>query len=178
MRPPQPFPDGSVERIEQALRGAQSKAEFQRVQCMWLRAALGLNANQVAQALGWRPTSVRRLQAQFLRQGEGFWECPERGGRRHQNLTREEEARLLESFLPPAKQGGLLEVSRVKLAYEQAVGHVVPKSTVYRMLARHGWRKLAPRPRHPQAVEARQQAFKKNFPPRLRPAKEQGGPCA
>ena len=80
MRPPQPFPDGSVERIEQALRGAQSKAEFQRVQCMWLRAALGLNANQVAQALGWRPTSVRRLQAQFLRQGEGFWECPERGG--------------------------------------------------------------------------------------------------
>ena len=113
-----------------------------------------------------------------MRQGEGFWERPERGGRRHQNLTREEEARLLQRFLPPAEQGGLLEVSRVKQAYEQAVGHPVPKSTVYRMLARHGWRKLAPRPRHPQADEARQQAFKKNFPPRLRPAKEQGGPCA
>jgi hypothetical protein len=54
-----------------------------------------------------------------------------------------------------------LEVSRVKQAYEQAVGRVVPKSTVYRMLARHGWRKLAPRPRHPQADGARQQALKK-----------------
>jgi transposase len=161
MRPPRPFPKGAAERLEEALRGARSKAEFQRVQCVWLRAALGLNANQVAQALGWRSTSVRRLQAQFLRQGEGLWERPGRGGRHHQNLTREEEARLLQGFLKRAEQGRLLEVSRVKQAYEQAVGHVVPKSTVYRMLARHGWRKLAPRPRHPQADEARQQAFKK-----------------
>ena len=161
MRPPRPFPEGSVERLEQVLREARSKAEFQRVQCVWLRAALGLNANQVAQALGWRPTSVRRLQAQFLQQGEGLWERPGPGGRHHQNLTREEEAGLLQGFLKRAEQGRLLEVSRVKQAYEQAVGHVVPKSTVYRMLARHGWRKLAPRPRHPQADEARQQAFKK-----------------
>jgi transposase len=101
------------------------------------------------------------VQAQFLRQGEGFWDRPERGGRRHQNLGREEEAQLLQSFLPSAERGGLLEVSRVKQAYEQAVGHLVPKSTVYRMLARHGWRKLAPRPRHPQSDEARQQTFKK-----------------
>jgi transposase len=128
---------------------------------VWLRAALGLNANQVAQALGWRPTSVRRLQAQFLRQGEGLWDRPGRGGRHRQNLTREEEARLLQGFLKRAEQGRLLEVSRVKQAYEQVVGHGVPKSTVYRMLGRHGWRKLAPRPRHPQADEARQQAFKK-----------------
>jgi len=161
MRPPRPFPEGSAERLEQALRQARSKAEFQRVQCVWLRAGLGLNANQVAQALGWQPTSVRRLQAQYGRLGEALWQRPGRGGRRHQNLTREEEARLLQGFLQRAEQGRLLEVSRVKQAYEQAVGHVVPKSTVYRMLARHGWRKLAPRPRHPQADGARQQAFKK-----------------
>src|ERR1035441_9722440 len=104
MRPPRSLPEGSVERLEQALRGARSKAEFQRVQCVWLRAALGLNANQVAQALGWPPPSVRRLQAQVLQQGEGFLERRERGGRRHQNLTREEEARLLQSFLLPAEQ--------------------------------------------------------------------------
>jgi transposase len=122
---------------------------------------LGLNANQVAQAVGWQPTSVRRLQAQFWHQGEALWKHPGRGGRRHQNLRREEEGRLLEGFLRRAEQGRLLEVSRVKQAYEQAVGRSVPKSMVCRMLARHGWRKLAPRPRHPQADEARQQAFKR-----------------
>jgi hypothetical protein len=41
MRPPRSFPEGTVERLEQALRGARSKAEFQRVQCVWLRVAQG-----------------------------------------------------------------------------------------------------------------------------------------
>jgi len=58
----------------------------------------------------------------------------------------------------------MLEVSQVKLAYEKAVGHAVPKSTVYRMLARQGWRKIAPRPHHPQVDTTRQPAFKKNSP--------------
>jgi transposase len=161
MRPPRPFPDGTLERLQDALKEARHKADFQRVQCLWLRGALGLNANQVAPALGWRPTSVRRLQAQYLRQGETLWQRPGRGGRRHQNLTPPEEARLWAGFLGRAERGGWLEVSRVQQAYEQAVGHAVPKSTVYRMLARHGWRKLAPRPCHPPADAARQQAFKK-----------------
>jgi len=40
----------------------------------------------------------------------------------------------------------------------------VPKSTVYRMLARQGWRKLAPRPRHPRSDIQAQEAWKKNSP--------------
>jgi transposase len=161
MRPPRPFPEGTHERLQRGLKEARNKVEFQRVQCLWLRAALGLNANQVAQALGWRPTSVRRLQAQYGRQGEALWQRPGRGGRRHQNLSVAEEAQLLAGFLERAERGGLLEVSRVQRAYELAVGHAVAKSTVYRMLARHGWRKLAPRPRHPQTDTVRQQTFKK-----------------
>ena len=66
-----------------------------------------------------------------------------------------------QEFLPQAEKGGILEVSRVKAAYEQALGRKVPKSTVYRMLARHGWRKVVPRPRHPKSDAATQAAFKK-----------------
>ena len=161
MRPPRAFPEGSVEQLRAALKQARRKGEFQRVQCLWLRAALGLNANQVATAVGWRPTSVRRLQSRYLREGNAVLKGRGRGGRRHENLPWEEEQRVLEGFLARAEQGGMLEVSQVKRAYEQAVGHRVPKSTVYRMLARHGWRKLAPRPRHRKADLARQQAFKK-----------------
>lgn len=161
MRPPQSFPEGSVDQLRDGLKQARSKAEFQRVQCLWLRAVLGLNANQVARAVGWHPTSVRRLQARYLHEGQAVLKGPGRGGRRHENLTLPEEQRLLEGFLARAEQGGMLEVSQVKRAYEKALGHAVPKSTIYRMLARHGWRKLAPRPRHPQAEGGRQQAFKK-----------------
>lgn len=162
MRPARAFPRESVEKLRVALRQAKKKSEYQRIQCLWLRASLGLSADQVATALGWLPTSVRRLQAQYLREGEAALRTVGRGGRRHQNLTLDEEQQLLQRFSSQAERGGMLEVSRFKQAYEEAVGHRVPKSTVYRMLARHGWRKIAPRPRHPQADVARQEAFKKN----------------
>lgn len=161
MRPPQAFPEGCTEKLQAALKRARTKGEFQRIQCLWLRAALGWNANQVAAAVGWRPTSVRRVQSRYLREGEAILQSPGRGGRRHENLSREEEQRLLDEFVTPAGQGGIMEVSQVKRAYEKAVGHPVPKSTVYRLLARHGWRKLAPRPRHVKSDAAGQQAFKK-----------------
>jgi len=71
---------------------------------------------------------------------------------------------MLGPFLDEAKKGGILIVSPIKSAYEQTVGREVPDSTVYRMLARHGWRKLAPDKRHPKTDPLAQEAFKKNSP--------------
>src|SRR4030066_354180 len=143
------------------LKQAKTKAEFQSVQCLWLRASLGLSADQVATAIGWHPGSVRKLQARYLREGEAVLKGTGRGGRYYQNLTLEEERRLLQEFLAQSEKGGILEVSQVKAAYEQLLGRKVPKSTVYRMLARHGWRKAVPRPRHPKSDAVTQAAFKK-----------------
>jgi transposase len=63
--------------------------------------------------------------------------------------------------LAQSEKGGILEASRVKAAYEQVLGRKVPKSTIYRMLARHGWRKVVPRPRHPKSDASAQAEFKK-----------------
>jgi hypothetical protein len=59
----QPMPEGAVERVAPLLKEAHSKAEYQRVQCVWLRATLGLNCQQIAEALGWQASSVRHIQA-------------------------------------------------------------------------------------------------------------------
>jgi hypothetical protein len=96
-----------------------------------------------------------------LREGEAVLKGTGRGGRYYQNLTLEEERQLLQEFLPQAEKGGILEASRVKAAYEKVLGRQVPKSTIYRMLARHGRRKVVPRPRHPKSDAATQAAFKK-----------------
>jgi hypothetical protein len=77
-------------------------------------------------------------------------------------LSIDQEDEVLRPFLEKAGIGDILIVSPIKIAYEQAVGHVVPKSTIYRLLARHGWRKSAPRPRHPMANKEAQEEFKKN----------------
>jgi transposase len=73
----------------------------------------------------------------------------------------DKEEKILISFFEKSKKGEVLVANEVKAAYEEAVGRTVPKSTVYRMLARHGWRKIAPRPRHPKADPQKMEAFKK-----------------
>ena len=76
-------------------------------------------------------------------------------------VTPEEEAAFLRPFLAQAEAGGMLNAVEVKIAFEALVGRPVAKSTIYRMLERQDWRKIAPRPRHPKADPAAQAAFKK-----------------
>jgi hypothetical protein len=40
MRKPKELPQGALERLAMALKQAKTKAEFQSVQCLWLRASL------------------------------------------------------------------------------------------------------------------------------------------
>lgn len=77
--------------------------------------------------------SARRLQAEYLNEG----------GRRIHNLTIEQERQLPAQFRARAKEAGMLAVRRI-WATAEIIGYLVPKRTFYRMLARHGWRKIRP----------------------------------
>jgi len=59
-----------------------------------------------------------------------------------------------EDFLRPweekAQAGGVLVLSPIRAALAQRLGRKVATSVVYRFLARHGWRKVAPDTRHPK----------------------------
>jgi transposase len=161
MRTPRPLPEGAAERLAAMLKGAKHKAEYQRIQCVWLRAALGLRAAQIAVALGWQVGSVRQVHSDYLRQGEAALWNKSSGGRHHQHLTVEQEKELLLPFLQQAETGGVLVVAPVQAAYEAVVGRPVHHSVVYRALHRQGWRKVMPRPKHPKANEEAREAFKK-----------------
>lgn len=161
MRPQRPISDEAKKSLEGLLKKTKIKTDFQRVQSIWLRAALGMSSDQVALAVGYSPATVKKLWSQYFSEGEKALIGKGRGGRRRANLSIEQEQELLSHFFEKAKSGAVLVANEVKGVYEQAVGRKVPKSTVYRMLARHGWRKIAPRPRHPKANPEKQEAFKK-----------------
>ena len=61
-------------------------------------------------------------------------------------------------------RAGRATVAEIQQAYQEQLGKEVAPSTVYRLLDRHGWRKVVPRPRHPKADVAAQAAFKKTAP--------------
>jgi transposase len=106
---------------------------------------------------------VARFQSEFR---AGFFDRQDKerkwGGRRRAYLTFEEEKEFLSGFFEVASRGGILVVSEIRTAFENKLGHKVAETTVYRMMARHGWRKIVPRRRHPKANESAQEGFKKN----------------
>ena len=124
-----------------------------------------------AAALGVGRATVTRLQAAFRQLSTHRTEAPARpwGGRRHYWMTLEEERTFLEPWLKLASAGSLLVVSPLRAALAQRVGHPVKASLIYRLLARHGWRKVAPVTRHPKSSPAVQEDWEKNSPKRWQP---------
>ena len=70
------------------------------------------------------------------------------GGNRR-NMSLEDETQFLAEFDTRAKSGQLIETGEIKQAYENLVGHSIGSGQIYRVLHRHGWRKVMPRSKHP-----------------------------
>ena len=76
-------------------------------------------------------------------------------------MSTEEEKEFLAGFEKPGANGTLLTVENIKKKLEEKLGKPVHASTVYRILERNGWRKIAPRPRHAKRNAEAAEAFKK-----------------
>jgi len=151
------------EEIASALKRAETKEEYQRVLCLWLRAEQNLSARGIAKMLGMSFGGVRNIHSRYIKHGEKILTNAPIGGRLHENMSLEEEKLFLAPFENAAGASGILAVSEIQKTYEKRIGCKVPPSTVYRLLARHGWRKVAPRPSHPKADADLQDIFKKTL---------------
>src|SRR3954467_13666095 len=85
---------------------AASKAEYQRVLCVWLRTALAMPAAEIATALGWHTGSVHNLHSRYLHEGASALLGGDHGGRRRALLSLGEETGLFRTFTPPPGPGG------------------------------------------------------------------------
>lgn len=151
----------TVARLAERLKLANSHAQYQRIQCVLIRATLGSSAGEIAQLLGWSTATVHVMHSRWSKEGDAVFDVRSRGGRRNQYLSQEQEQALLAPFVQRAQAGGMLTVSEIQQAYQEHTGRQVAPSTIYRLLDRHGWRKVTPRPRHPRSDVAGQAAFKK-----------------
>jgi transposase len=154
----------TIARLADRLKRAGSHAEYQKIQCVLIRATLGSSAGQIAELLGWSTATVHVLHSRWSKEGDAIFDPRGRGGRHNQHLSPEQEQQLLAPFVERAEAGGMLTVAEIQRAYQEQLGKKVAPSTVYRLLDRHGWREVVPRPRHPKADVAAQAAFKKTAP--------------
>jgi len=121
-------------------------------------------AKEIALHLGMSVHTVRSLISIYNRHGPKGIETPGKRSRKNYYLTFDEEANFLKSFDDKASSSQIGTIIEIKTAYEKIVGHKVHKTTVYRLLKRHGWRKVMPRPFHVDSKKNEQESFKKNSP--------------
>jgi transposase len=140
-------------------------------QAVLLPALLGATLEQTATLLGVGRATVNRLQHGLRnRCAQEAKPLARHGGRRHELMTLEEEREFLSPWAKAASTGNILVVSPLRAALSQRLGRRVSASVVYRMLARHGWRKVAPDTQHPKSDPQAQEDWKKNCPKHWRPS--------
>jgi len=133
-------------------------------------------AGEIAKHTGTTVAMVHRVIASYNRLGVSAVETGGKGGRRRQSMSLEEEQALLAPFFSRAERGEIATAGEIQRAFEARVGHPVHKSTISRLLKRHGWRKPVPRPVHPQANPEAQEQFKKTLRPAWRPLSRRAQP--
>ncbi len=131
-------------------------------------------AENIARHCGVSKATVHAVISSYNRLGVAAVETPGKGGRRSGYLSLAEERAFLAPFFGRAQKGELATTEEIWRAFEARVGHEVDDSTIYRLLNRHGWRKLMPRPRHPKADPQAQEQFKKTLRRRLKQQSRRG----
>jgi transposase len=150
-----------IEAAQEAARKAKTCDELRMAQTVLVPGIINVPDQTTGQIIGRSRPTVVRLRKRFRESCAGQGSQQNWGGRRYGYMTLEQENQFLSRFFDQASEGGVLIVSEIKRAYEAEVEHKVAKTTIYRMLDRHDWRKIMPRPRHPKSDAEAQEGLKK-----------------
>ena len=148
------------------LKRTRNAWETKRVQCILFR-CLGNDSQTTGRLVGYVDSHVRLVWKQYR---EGGWDriVGERRGKNRgkANLTIKDESDFLESFKAESETGTLVLEKSIHESHKALLGKEVNETTTYRLLHRHGWRKIMPRPNHPKHKPEEVERFKKAiFPP-------------
>ncbi len=146
-----------VAELETARKANKDKNVEKRLKALVLRAQGKTNV-QIGEACQYHSSYVSQLVSIYCNHGlSAVIENHYNGNRR--NMSIDEEKAFLDEYKKQSEKGQIIEVSAIKKAYEEKVGHTIGKGQIYRVLKRHGWRKVMPRSKHPnkasdEAIEA------------------------
>jgi transposase len=145
----------------QEIKAAQRKNKHKTVE-KWLDVlvlhASGKSRKEISEKTGFQKQYITELVGEYRKNGLADYVQRKQGGNRR-NMSLSEETAFLSDYMEQAENGQIIEVSAIKLAYEKKVGHKIGGEQIYRVLKRHGWRKVMPRSKHPnkatpEAIEA------------------------
>lgn len=151
----------SIEAIDAQIK---KTAGFWRVRrWMIIRQAVSSNATaqELADSHGLKKQTVLHLLSAYHQHGINGVETGGKGQRQKAYLSLEEEREFLDPFIKKSELGYISTVKEIHEALEKQLEHSIHVGTIYRLLKRHDWRKISPRPSHVKSDKHAQASFKK-----------------
>jgi len=157
-----------IDAAKELLRTAKTAEELRLAQAVLLPLTQGFSMQQTAAVIGRSVGATCSMRTRFMavHAGRRAAARSKRELRNHASASLQEEARVLDKVFSGAAEGQVLVVPQLKPLIDQHLGKTLSLSSIYRMLARHGWRKLAPDTAHPQGDAQARDDWKKNSAPR------------
>lgn len=145
------FDEEDIHAIQAARRENRDKNVERRLRALELRAE-GYTGKEAAEITGYNPCYVSKLAAKYHKSGLAAIVGSHYGGN-HRNMSFEEESAFLEQFIDDADGGRITDVSAIKAAYDEKIGHETGHGQIYYVLHRHGWGKKMPRSKHSKSAD-------------------------
>ncbi len=114
-----------------------------------------MSLTAIGKEVGLVHQTIRNLLTRYQNGGIPAILAENRGGRRRFYMTLEEEKTFLQEQFEESLAGKHVTVKELFEAYQEKVGHKTTREGFYALLKRHGWRKVQPRPEHPQKADAK-----------------------
>ncbi|WP_025040271.1 winged helix-turn-helix domain-containing protein [Nitrosospira briensis] len=133
-----------VEAAKEKIASAKTVEALRAAQALLLPLEFGLSLEQTAVIIGLSKSRTGKLRTRFQRIETGAEQVKTKKGlRNHARMSLDEEVQFLAPFIAHAQATGILPIHQLKAELERRVGRSVSTSTVYQLLRRHGWSKLA-----------------------------------
>lgn len=140
--------EAAMEEIDRQRKSNKDKRAEKRMYAIKLRGQ-GKSNVEAAKILETSADVISFWVSSYVKGGVEALLAKPRPGRPTQ-ISLDEEAELLAGFDAKAAAGQVVEVSDIKAAYQEKVGHRIGNGQIYLVLKRHEWRKVKPRSRHPK----------------------------
>jgi transposase len=162
-------PHLTIDEIAQRRNNTKLTQQYKRWQVIWLAAQGTWRTEAIAQTVGIPQKTISNWISLYNTRGPEAYVLKPRGGSRRRLFTDAQEKEFLALLEEPATRGEIVTKAQLHPRIEAHFGRKVGKGFARRMLRRHHWRSVIPRPEHPRKNNEEQEDFKKNFRTWCRP---------
>ena len=120
---------------------------YKRLQVLYMR-GLGKTNREISEVTGFHIQYITDLVRKYMDHGMDAILSDKRTSN-NRRMSFDEESSFLEQFVDLADAGQIITIDKILQKFEEATEKSSNSSTIYRLLKRHGWRKVKPRPQHP-----------------------------